>query len=460
MFTDKDTIDTLLQTIYNIVAAPDVLTGMRTENSFLSICMPGIPLPVPALDFGFATMTTDQIERAADFSALVNIVPTWGSSWRPSGRLLTGEYFKVIDQPVLPQTQLTDDEKAAYQSAYNLLWVKQHLANPGSGAIDEVVLPSLLVERYNQYKNAYDKQQEDYWIALGDFIKRQNEPGAADIWSQRQPILLRRVRDAQATWESAGKNKVEEAQATVGNLDKRGNQKSWQDRRLRFDQYRRGSQLGDFWLSKYLPAKFWTEPWQTLTLSHNEVHKVDEAEQTSWGGGGGASFGLWKLGAETSYESNKTMASCDLNNFSLSFEITQVPLLRGWLDADVFSSRAWKFDKNLVPDSEWLSNGATPPVGTMPMYPTTMLMVRNVKISFDKSSEVNETFMKQVRASASVGWGPFSARANYYKRTNQINHDFVEDATGLQINGMQVIGFICKLTDKCPNPDPALNWPQ
>jgi hypothetical protein len=92
------------------------------------------------------------------------------------------------------------------------------------------------------------------------------------------------------------------------------------------------------------------------------------------------------------------------------------------------------------------------------MYPTSLLLARNVRINFNKTSELNKTSMETIRGSASVGWGPFSVRANYYKRTDKSSHDFVEDAAGLEVKGMQVIGMMCALLPKCPNPDETLNW--
>ncbi len=459
---DTDLLNSLLQRIYATLGAPDTVTGVKTERNFLSACVPGIPLTPAALDFGFTTMNADQIERAADFSNLVNILPSWGASWRPSGRTLSGEYFKVVDQPVLPQTQLTAQEKAAYETAMQLLWSVQKIQNPITGAIEEIMVPSQWQQRYDEYSLKHDQALERYQKAQSEFLARINEPGEAERWAQLKPQLESKVRNALSSWESAGKRKVEEARATIGNLDGRGLQKSWQDRRVRFENYRRSAQVGDFWLTKYYPQKFWEEPagWLSLSFGHKEVHKVNESEQLNWGGSGSAGFGLWKVGGETSYESQKTQATCDMSSFSLKFELAMIPFLRGWIDTDVFGSRSWKFDSNLVPESEHLSDGEIPPVGTMPVFPTALLLARNVVVEFNKSSEVNKTFMEQVRSSASVGWGPFSVRANYFRRLDKSSHDFVEDNAGLKIPGMQIIGFMCRMIDKSPNPDPNLNWGQ
>jgi hypothetical protein len=459
-FSEKDLVDTLLQKVYNVLASPDNITGVKTERAFLSVCMPGIPLPPEALDFGFTTMSADQLERAADFSEVVNLVPLWGASWRPSGRKLTDEYEKVIRAPVLPQPILSDAERELYREARQLLFTSTKISDPNTGALVEIEVPSVWQARYDEYEKAHGNAVEAYHLARVEYLAHMTEPGQPEKWAALEPVLRGRVVNAFKKWEAAGKAKVEQAWAIIGNLDNRGLDASWQDRRARFDSYKKGAQLGDFWLTKYYPGKFWedTAGWLGIRLGHHEVHKVNEEEQVNWGGGGSAGFGLWRVGGDVSYESQKTMASCDTEDFQLRFELAAIPLLRGWLDADVFSSRSWKFDPAVVSAADHLSDGNLPPVGTLPMYPTAMLLARNVEIVFNKSSELNKSFMETVRGSASVGWGPFSVRANYYRRISRSSHDFVEDSAGLLIPGMQIIGFMCRLLDACPNPDPNLNW--
>jgi hypothetical protein len=460
MYTEEDLLNTLLKKIYTTLASPDTITGVKTTRSFLSVCMPGIPLPPAALDFGFTTMSPDQMERAADFSEFVNIIPQWGASWRPSGRKLTDEYKKVIQGPVLPQPNITEPERVRYENAKKFLFTTARVQDPNTGEISEMEVPSVWQTRYDEYEDRHKGTVEAYHIARANYLAYMNEPGQAEKWAALEPILRNRIVTAFKKWEGAGKNKVEEAWGTIGNLENRGLEASWQDRRARYDAYKQGAQIGDFWLTKYYPGKFWEDDagWLDISLTHNEIHKVNEAEQVNWGGRAGASFGLWRVGGKVSYESQSTMAKCDIEGSSVSFQLALIPFLRGWLDAEVFGSRSWKFDSGTVGASEYLSDGGIPPVGTMPMYPTGMLIVRNLRINFNKSSELNRTFMETIRGSGKVGWGPFSVRANYYKRIDKSSHDFVEDAAGLEVKGMQVIGFMCALLDKSPDPDNTLKW--
>lgn len=462
MFTEKDLSDSLLQKIYSLVGSPDTVTGIPTQKTFLSVCMPGIPFPETALDFGFASMDKDQIELAADFSNLVNLIPMWGGSWKPSGRTLSQEYRKVVEQPKLPKATWSPSEEQQYKDANSYLWVKDRRLDSTTGRWVEVDLPSLAVQRYDQYEKAWNDARDAYDLAYSDYIARQNDPNEAQKWAARKPVLEDRVKRALVAWQGAGKGKVEEQRSLIARLDRKGLSTSWNDRFNRLDQpgYRQGSTAGDFLLTKYVPQKFWQEKagWLTVSLSHKEVHKVDDSEQSNWGGGGSAGWGLWHFSGSADYESQKTYARVDMSDFSLSFEIATIPLLRGWLDPAVFWSRSWDMDRGLYPASENLSDGQYPPSGTMVMYPTTILFARNVSIKFSKSSQENRFAMEQIRGSASGGWGPFSFRANYFRRTTRTTHDFVEDGAGLTVPGMQIIGFGCVLLPKCPDPDSSLNW--
>lgn len=461
--TEKDLSDTLLQKIYALVGAADTVTGLPTKRTFLSVCMPGIPYPESALDFGFATMNSDQIELAADYASLVDIVPAWGASWRSTGKKTSLEYRKVVEQPRLPRATWTPAEEAEYQAAYNFLWRKERRLDTTTGRWVEVDIPSLAMERYTEYEKAWNDARDAYDLAYADYLsKRATDPTQDQRWAALKPVLEDRVRRALQRWQGAQKGRIEETQAVIARLDRKGLSKSWNDRFNKINEpgYRQGSGAGDFLLTKYVPQKFWAEKagWLTVTLSHKEVHKVDESEQVNWGGGGSGGWGLWSFSGSVDYESQKTYAKVDLSNFELSFEIATIPILRGWLDASVFWSRSWDLDRGLYPVSENLSDGGDPPAGTMVMYPTSILFVRNVKLAFSKSSEENRFAMEQIRGSASGGWGPFSFRANYFRRTSKTTHDFIEDAAGLTVPGMQIIGFGCAMLPKCPDPDPSLNW--
>ena len=152
----------------------------------------------------------------------------------------------------------------------------------------------------------------------------------------------------------------------------------------------------------------------------------------------------------------KNNSNSDTSFEGVEFDVIRVPLRRSWWDANIFHSKAWKFDPQL--DRTPLSDGNTPPVGTMIGYVSSLIIVRNLRLNLDTTSEANSYALKEISGSVSGGWGPFSAKANYYRKTERTTHDYVEDENGISIPGMQIIGFECTMIPKSPDPDGSLNW--
>ena len=94
----------------------------------------------------------------------------------------------------------------------------------------------------------------------------------------------------------------------------------------------------------------------------------------------------------------------------------------------------------------------------MPAYTTAMIVARNLKLNIDMSTEENRHVATQFSSSGSVGWGPFSIRVNYSRNTDRKTHDLVQTAAGIESEGMQIIGFVCKYVGRLPDPDTSLNW--
>ena len=465
---DERILDSLFAKLTDILGAPDTITDVKREEAFVSFTRPGIPIPEEALDFGFVTMSADQNALAADFADFANEIPTTSGFWNPTGRKVDREYWKIIDAPQLPNYKLTDDEVERLGKAQEILWKTQQYQDPMTGGAVEVIVPSLLVERYKEYEARWDEAFLRYQTAFQDFLLRKDiEPLAAEIWAQQGPVLKKRVERAYQEWASAGKGLVDQARATVDNLERRGTDLIWADRRRRFRSHTRDDfQGGEYQLTKYFPQKFWLtsgvgSAWLNFTFGHKEVHEVDKSKKESFGGGGSIGFGLWSFGAGYNRSTIDTYSRAEMEEFSLSLELAKVPLRRTWLDASVFYSRSWRLDPQLYPPSENLSDGGDPPNGTMTILPTALLFVRNIKLHFNKTDETNAYHMEKVKASGSVGWGPFSIRGSYSKETEKRTHDYVEDSRGLQVPGMQAIGFVCTRLPKCPNPDVEnLDWPE
>jgi hypothetical protein len=87
-----------------------------------------------------------------------------------------------------------------------------------------------------------------------------------------------------------------------------------------------------------------------------------------------------------------------------------------------------------------------------------MIISRNLKLGMDLTSENNSHVASQFRQAARLDW-PVLRKGKITRETKtRRRNDFVKTAAGIECAGMQIIGFVCELLPKCPNPDPTLNW--
>jgi hypothetical protein len=165
---------------------------------------------------------------------------------------------------------------------------------------------------------------------------------------------------------------------------------------------------------------------------------------------------LWSFGATANYAEQKTFSKVDTAGNHLKCKLTAISLRRSWFDASLFMSHGWRFDPKI--NSTVFSDGGDPPKGDMPAIITGVVVAKEVNIGVDWSNTTDESFASQLSVSASVGWGPFSVRGNYSRNYTRTTHDYAKTVAGIEVPGMQIIGFVCQTLPKLPDPDLTLNW--
>jgi len=461
---DEIVMNNLMAAIYAAVGDEDRVNNIPGQEAYVSFSRPGIPLTPESLSFSFLTGSTAEADAAAGFSDLADTVPAKAPFWQPSGRRVSLEYFKCIDQPILPVDQLTDGEKALLEEARATLETSIAFVDPDTGQIKKSSTESPLYERYKARRTAYDLALLGYKTSEQNYLrgKAAGDPSAEPIWITTEPLLASRLRAAFVDWVAAGKAQVETAVAERERFERRGAGRVFQERRLRFDSMKRalGGGGAEYLFTKYFPDRFWEDGlnWTEFRHSHNEVHEVDQQTLERIGGGGGVSFGLWSIGGSFERSTDDRYKKSDTSDYSLQFRLAKIPLRRSWLDAGVLRSRNWALNYQLTSRAENISDGAGG--GTMPRMPVALIVARDVRLELAMSSEVNTFAMEEINASLRAGWGPISIRGNYHKKTTKQTHDFVKDAKGISIPGMQIIGFVMESIPRCPDPDETLKWPE
>jgi hypothetical protein len=138
-------------------------------------------------------------------------------------------------------------------------------------------------------------------------------------------------------------------------------------------------------------------------------------------------------------------------------EMITVQLQRSWWSTWVFSNRAWRFS----PDSgmQPICDGGNPPSGSMPLFPSALLIARNVKTVLPP---------KPAPAAAAVesnapSFAPFKLISPPAAPQGSVTSAAAKMPT-LAVAAdsappMMIFAFVCTPIGLCPNPDPSLNWP-
>jgi hypothetical protein len=152
-------------------------------------------------------------------------------------------------------------------------------------------------------------------------------------------------------------------------------------------------------------------------------------------------------------------------------EMISISLHRSWWSTWIFSNRGWRFS----PESgmQLVSDGGRPPSGSMPLFPSALLIARNVKTVLPP----NLSASAQSSNSAAPSFAPFtllapSGPSQAGDRSPAVNATLANPAASPQrLNmlaqavapvgppPMTIFAFVCTAIGVCPNPDPSLNWP-
>lgn len=206
-----------------------------------------------------------------------------------------------------------------------------------------------------------------------------------------------------------------------------------------------------------------TTPWTKITLTDADLTASATSSHTSWGGGGGASWGLWSVGGSYGKTEDRQTQNSAAQHFALTFEIRRVLLNRPWMDPSVYGARNWRWKPNSTFAGKLVSSGPAAagqePQGIAPLKPVELILARNVTISGDWGTAMSSSYHSQENGGAHVGWGPFSFGGNYSHSYSQSEDRTTATANGLSAPDVQIIGVLAQEVPLTPNPDPTLPWP-
>ena len=425
--------------------------------------------------------TSVLFNQAENFARLVDFIPDVLSmsgkkmptlAVQTDNGSLSDVYQLTLQMSQVMDSVVPDDEQKKIDHFRSLLTQTVSQTDIVTGDVTQVVKPSPLVQAYNDKMTAYDNAALAYNSARIDALAADN-PRAVQTFAINGPILRNSVKAAMADWISAGyKVDYEKIAAYISQVEARDMSliKAAYEDDLEKARITNPSSGSDFYYTGVAPADFAnSNGWSTFHFDSGDFSRYQNSSFHSSGWSVSASAGFLGIGAHGGggHDESKVTADSHFNSdhFAMRFEIAQVALLRPWFKTSFLNSKSWRFDPGKPDvDKEKLSDGKIPPNGLMPAYPTSMILIRNLHLDFGESNGM-QSFMTQQSSShqeggVSFSFGPFSlgSSAGHHsadgKTSSSASFSFTDQ--GLDVPGMQIVGFRCHVLPASPVPDPSI----
>lgn len=470
MPAQKDLMNTILGQLYDKLTSGDGEVLKENRQAFFAWATPGIPISDDQFDFmsGFVGETEAESSRrfalAADCARLVDMKPDPTGVFSAGDQqtvittrrgTLSAEWERVLRMSQVADVPLTDEQEANLERLEGLLVTSRTEKDLITGEERQVTDDSPLVKAYNEKLAAYEAAALEFNAARIDAMTG-TTPGASARFAINGPILSRRVRAALDDWESAGKrNEVEKIRGHIAQVT--GRSMVGFKRRLleRFERSKltdAGSGV-EFNYTAVSPANILrSDGWTTFEFNSSDSTTTSSTKTNKWGASGKL-LGGFSLGGNAAGERSELTSSFDMRNFSLTFEMAQAVISFPYLDTAWLESAGWRF-----PAGEGLlTDGETPPEGSLIAYPETMILVRNIELKFEELQNSSSEIHKKFSAKGGLGWGILNLSGNYGRETNDKTIESHADGQVIRVAGTQIAGYRCYLLPgPCPTGNPEV----
>jgi len=373
---------------------------------------------------------------------------------------LSQVYGDTLERCLVADEEITDKQRALVEKMQALLMEEVETEDFFTGEKRIEPRESRVMQAYKDKKTIYENAVLDYASRLA----QANNGTAADLvaWTRSGGIYKQRAMQAMRDWIANGyKRDVERAQATINHI-LGSSMVVWKDRLLQDVIDIQGNMLGafgyPFFPASILPGAFarsnsWTK------FHEKELHKKINTSSSSRGGGGrvGVNLGLFSFGGSGGASYSEQQFNFNQERFEVSFEYTQVEIVRPAFNANFFLSRGWKPNESFIKQHGPLhSDGKVNPSGRMIGYPTKALFVRNLRIVNQELANFMKSKQDDIHGGASFGWGPFSIGGSYAQSNRESESTLDINGATITIKGIQLVAFVSALFPVTANPSPDI----
>jgi hypothetical protein len=382
---------------------------------------------------------------------------------------LSEVYETVLEHSQVAHTELSEDEKKKLEHLRGLLSTTTEKTDLITGEKTQVAGPSPLVQAYNDKLAAYEAAALEYNSHRIDALAA-DDVKAVHYWAINANILRNKVKAAMSDWITNGyKNQYEEIAGYIAQVEGR-------DLVLLKERYKdvlekaklTGLASGsDFYYTALTPPHFADSRagWTQFTFSAGDVSRYSNSQFNASGWKASAGGGFFGIGGHGSASASRSHAESHFkfnsDHCSMTFWIAQIPIVRPWFRPSYITSPIWRFAVGDIWVKDWkLSDGGKPPQGKMPAYPTSAIFIRDLHFNFGTESGFADWVNDQSKSSAGGGggfsigpiWGGGSASSWKKQGKSESQSEYKYDENGMNVPGMQLIGFKCHIIPPSPNP--------
>jgi hypothetical protein len=468
MASQDDLMQSMLGKMYQILTGGDD-TAPASKDRFIAWCAPGIPYDKDDLAFaakGVASHDADEakqlVAQAADFARLVNLAPDPSgiydseqqkTTYEQSGHTMWKAYENALTYSQVASSELDDETKAQIQKFRDLMRVKVKDLM-GKEKIEDGPVIKLYNEKLADAESAGLEYNNKRIAAMNS-----DDPVVVQDWTLNGSTYRSRVRRAHDIWAADGyKNDVDGMREFIRQTTQR-DLTLWKGAMEESFNAGKMSDIvsgDDFYFTSFLPAGFANDDagWTEFKFSEKNVDTYQRSESNSWSASGGVRWGLFGARASASGESSKDVGSFDASNFELGFSMAVVPISRPWFSPEFLVNSAWRFVANK--GMSLMSDGEEPPTGQLVAYPTAVIFAKDVRMNCGEVHNKESAFTKSVQGGGSVSYGLFSLGGSYKRSVGERKVSSRITDKGIEVDGLQIIGFKCAVLPKCPNPSPEI----
>ena len=402
------------------------------------------------------------LKASEEFSRMVDQVSPMSLEWQNSGNPLSKNYEDVVNGA---NANTSPDPKLVemYNKAYDYLHPIKESKNPFT---DETVKARTDSEDYVNYEtnmgdyvNAIMKYRNGYNLYLDDLESANvaTKSSADRKWQAIAPLLENNIKVTYRKLTVGNATNVKQALSILNTTINDGiRQTIVRAKEAVLDESKFSSSLGfpDKWLFSYPSPANWTDDnnpnFTELKISGGNTDLRSKSTQHSFSVDANVNYGLWRVKASSSGEFQHSNSSADKDSVEISAKIAKVNIMRPWFSESLFRLGSWS---NNMFTAGGISNGkidSTNASNYIPMYPLAFIVAKEITVKANFSHEEEEHIKESIKASASVGWGPFSISGSYgYGKTeDNLKSDFQNGE--IKVPGMQIIGWVSKVVPYSP----------